>query len=207
MCHPTIGDLLLGLDYRILSGLRVRNWMRTGGHVLDLHGRVPGGRPGCRNAGSTRTFAGGTLPTRGRAGSVANPLLANQFTLAGLLQQHRDVIRVSSSDFLPSLAQERSDTEIFGAFYEQTGFDGHTPIDLEKACPEHALESSEQVFGTTVLASSPKKFASAGAGTPIVPQPEFRGHSFRRNRPRSLNSFRRPLQIGACGGQISTGAN
>lgn len=53
-CHPTNRDLRMGSHHRMLSGLRLRGRLRSGGDALDLHGWLPGSSEGRHNVRSSR---------------------------------------------------------------------------------------------------------------------------------------------------------
>lgn len=99
MCHPTIGDLLLRSRDRVLPGTCLRPGMRPGRDVFDLHGRVPGGGPGCRIAG----HAGALAPPQEEVDRSSQELISVQ--IAGA-QQHSGAPRVELNERMRSLFRE-----------------------------------------------------------------------------------------------------
>lgn len=199
MCHPTSGDLLLRRSYRVFSGFCLRRRMRVSGHVLDLHGRVPGGRAGQHASGSSRTASVGS-------GTGQVTYKEQFFRRVGASKKHSRSRRVQLSTLayaeqpkihcrrFANLATEFPSRRMAGPGQSRIG-----SAQVTKVCSE-----------ATQIPTSSRTYKLSQIATPrvaICVRAVADATCVRGNGSLSTPSFRRQLQGNAGAGQIATGAN
>jgi hypothetical protein len=187
MCHPKQGDLLPRRGNRVFSRICVWSGMRASGNVLDLSGRVPGGRPGHHAARRAGAFAQG-----------ASDRYSSQVAAAARVTNREQ--QIAPARVQPEMA----------AVLSAANSDRRTGCSMEKA-PTSSLQGSvrRQKTGTAVVTSvlcasgfSP----SVSSLTSLVPSPASTpGVAGGKNK--FTESFRRCLRNSADGDQISTGVS
>lgn len=148
MCHPTTGDLLLGLDHRLLPGLYVRGRVRSGGHVFHLHGWVPSRRAGLSPAHLARTAAQSTgqVQTARSISETHSQAQQHQNLHSSPARQHSAANRVGLIE--AALTEQKSGTATSNGQQVQDCF---RPINQGTCVPDHVSEPT--VHGRAFLSS------------------------------------------------------
>lgn len=187
MCHPKQGDLLPRRGNRVFSRICVWSGMRAGGDVLDLSGRVPGGRPGHHAARRAGAFAKGASDRYGAQVAalkrVTNP--EQQIVPARVQPEMAAVHSAANSDRRAGCSMEKAPTSsLQGSVRRQNTRTAVVTSAL------YASEVSPVVFSLTSLVPSPASTLCVAGG-----------------KNKFTESFRRCLRKSADGDQISTGVS
>lgn len=191
MCHPTVGDLLFGRSDRVFPRVCVRSWMRIGGDVFGLSGRIQGCRPGHGPAvpsGAPSQYASAVREIR-------ETLNYKQF---GTSRQHGTRTRVEANKLARCLSP---------AFRlaDNLMTKGSGNPDLRRPPVQHS-GAAESVCADRAPLTSPSCAASSTAARAMISAfPTAAGSIPCSRGPFSTQSFRRYLRSNAGGEQISTG--
>jgi hypothetical protein len=194
MCHPTASDLLLGRGNRLLSGVCLRGRLCFGRDVLDLSGRVPGGRTRRSEAGDPKTTQTGT-----RSGASCTEKLIP--ALLGASKQHKASPRVELGTSVHSEQPEGVCRTKAMMRQEQTSHP-------HRGCARHGQYDRSRTSAVIPCAlAASKSFQQTSALPAKACVQRVAGAVPLRRCSSSTPSFRPHLQTIAGGEQIATGAN